>query len=83
MHDLPGKFCDFELTQQKEKHFEIDIENEFVHSSMVDESYQLIGSHLDEITQQKIVSGEYVDFARLIPKDNVLTVEDNRYEMIM
>ena len=34
-----------------------------MHSSMVDESYQLVGSHLDETTQMKIVDGEYVDFA--------------------
>ena len=83
MYDLPGRFGDLDLIHQNFRMPEINIENKFFHSSMVDETYQLIGSHIDLNTQEKIVRGEYVYFSRLIPKDNVLTVDDNRYEMVI
>ena len=63
--------------------YEVDLSKEFVHSAMVDESYHLVGSHVDTHTQEKIVNGEYVDFARLVPKDRILMTEDQRYEMVV
>ena len=78
-----GMFGDLDLIHQNFRMPEINIKNEFVHSSMVDKTYQLIGSHIDLNTQEKIVRGKYVDFSRLIPKDNVQTVDDNRYEMVI
>ena len=45
MHHLPGEFCDFNLVQTELRPYEFNITKDFVHSSMVDESYQLIGSH--------------------------------------
>ena len=50
---------------------------------MVDKSYQLVASHLDDGIQEKIVNREYVDFERLVPKDRVLVVDDSTYEMIV
>ena len=63
--------------------YELDLSNEFVHSAMVDENYHLVRSHIDSITQEKIIQGDYVDFAKLVPRDRVLTADDHRYEMIV
>ena len=47
------------------------------HLSMhVDEQYRLMGTHIDQSLKAKILNFEYVDFARLIPKDRI-TKEDN------
>ena len=88
MHDLPGKeefspFCMIEDPENNMRNVRIDMKNEFVHSAMVDESYQLVASHLDNYAHEKIVKGAYVDFTRLVPKDRVMTADDNRYEMII
>ena len=61
----------------------LNISKDFIHSVMVDETYQLVASHVGEITQEKIVRGDYVDFGRLVPKDRILTADDNWYEMIV
>ena len=66
IHDVPGK--DFNLS----------FNNEFFRSAMVDETYQLVASHADKITQEKIINGDYIDFGHLVPKDHILTAEDNR-----
>ena len=50
---------------------------------MVDETYQLVASHVDEVTQDRIIKGEYVDFGCLVPWDRVLTEDDSIYEMIV
>ena len=63
--------------------FKLDLTKDFVHSAMVDETYQLVAAHVDEITQEKIINGDYVDFGHLVPKDRILMAEDNRYEMIV
>ena len=49
----------------------IDINREFVHSVMVDESYSVIAAHIDEATYDKIIQCKYMDFAKLIPKDKI------------
>ena len=41
----------------------LDLNNSFVHSAMVDESYSIVDSHIDGHLRQKIEDGEYVDFA--------------------
>ena len=38
---------------------------------MVDEQYSVVALHVDEATYNKIVTGQYVDFAKLIPKDKI------------
>ena len=53
-----------------------DLNKKFVHSAMVDEDYLLVASHVDSVTYNKIVQGEYVDFAKLIPKDKILQEDD-------
>ena len=49
---------------------------------LIDQDYLLVGNHVDESTQDKIVRGDYVDFGKLLPKDKVLAEEDGRMELI-
>ena len=51
------------------------------HSALVDEKYVAIGANIDADMQEKIVRGEYVEFARLLPKER-LSLDDNRLETI-
>ena len=51
--------------------------NELMHSVMVDETYKVIGAHVDEATRGKIQSFAYVDLARLLPRDRIVEEEDN------
>ena len=60
-----------------------NLSNEFFKSTMIDESYMLVASHLDQATHDKIIKGEYIDFAKLIAKDRVLMEEDNRMQLVM
>ena len=53
-------------------------EEQFAHSVFVDANYLLIGSHVDESTRQKIESCQYVDLARLLPRDKVDMLDDHR-----
>ena len=51
------------------------------HSSLVDEKYVAIGLSVDQGLKDKIWKGEYVDFARLLPREcNV--ADENRLELI-
>ena len=61
----------------------MDMMNDFVHSAMVDETYQLVACHVDKLTQEKIIKGDYVDFGHLVPRDRILTADDNRFEMVV
>ena len=53
-----------------------------VKSAEVDENYLIIGSHIDQQIQQKIVNHEYVEFSKLLPKSRVSEEEDHRMELI-
>ena len=52
------------------------------HATLVDENYLVIGGHVDEALRVRIVNHEYIDFARLLPKDRLSREEDNRMELI-
>ena len=54
----------------------------FKDTATIDETYVIVGSHLDSITIDKIKNGDYVDFGKLISRDWVLMEEDQRLEMI-
>ena len=47
-------------------------------SAVVDENYHLVGSHIDDTIRDKIVSNQYVDFAKLLPKTRSMYDEDQR-----
>ena len=51
-------------------------------AAVVDENYVIIGGHLDENLRNKILNHEYVDFARLLPKDRLQREEDHRMEIV-
>ena len=52
-------------------------------TAIIDESYLVVGAHVDETTYMKIQKGEYVDFSKLIPRDQVLVEEDQRLEIVI
>ena len=81
--DVPGNKNFIQFSQPEMPRYELDLNNEFVHSAMVDENYQLVASHLDESIQEKIIRGDYIDFGKLVPKDRVITADDGQYEMIV
>ena len=63
---------------------ELDLDhNQFLHSAMVDESYMLVATHLEDTITQRIEQGQYVDFARLLPRDRVLEQEGPEYKMVI
>ena len=39
----------------------------FLHTAYYDESYMVMGSHIDENLSKKILNNKYVDFAKLLP----------------
>ena len=51
------------------------------HSSLVDDNYLVIGGHVDPVLRGKIIRGEYVDFARLLPKNRSYN-DDGRLELV-
>ena len=65
------------------KQLPLDLNREFVHSAMVDKTYMLVASHLEESVIRKIENAEYVDFSKLIPKDKILAEEETELKLIM
>ena len=51
-------------------------------ASLVDENYLVVGAHVDQGLKQKIINHEYVDFARLVPRDHITREEDHRMELV-
>ena len=63
--------------------YSVDVANNFVHSAVVDELYTLVALHVDEASIRKIHDHEYVDFAKLVPRDRVLAEDEVKLEMVM
>ena len=61
---------------------EFDLSRDFVHSMMVDDQYMVVAAHVDEQTRGKISKGEYIDFAKLIPRDRAMAQGDQRMQMV-
>ena len=61
----------------------IDIERQFVHSAMCDEEYYVLAAHLDEGVCEKIGKGQYLDFAKLVPKDRLIVEEEQKLQMLI
>ena len=53
-----------------------------IQTSAVDEKYLVIGLHVDAALQAKIINHEYIDFARLLPKDRITIEDDHRLELV-
>ena len=54
-----------------------EIENSRIQAVLIDEEYLAMGSHLESSIRMKIEAGEYVDLARLLPRDRVNNEEDH------
>ena len=46
-----------------------DLKSQFLHSAMICDENYVLAAHLDETMKGKIEKNEYVDLAKLIPKD--------------
>ena len=53
----------------------------FIYSAYVDEEYLVMGSHVDETTVKKIENHEFVDFAKLLPRDRIRGEDDDSQRM--
>ena len=54
----------------------------FTHSMFVDEDYAMMGGHVDNATRVCIINDEYMDFARLLPRDRLIEGEDKQMELV-
>ena len=76
-----GKANIFQTPGKDQRH--LDLSNNFVHSAMVDEDYYCLAGHLDASMQEKIQRGEYVDLAKLMPRDRMIGEDEQKLQMIM
>ena len=51
--------------------------------AQMDEDYLVIGGHIDETMQGKIIRGEYIDFGKLLPRDKIIVEEDGKMELVI
>ena len=49
----------------------------------IDQDYMVVGGHIDELMRNHIIRGEYVDFGKLLPKDQVVSDNEGRMELTM
>ena len=75
MMDVPGRNF---LNQEQINRNTGDL----LHSVIVDEGYSAVANHLDDNIRRTIMTGGYVDFAKLLPKDRIALEEDTRMEMV-
>ena len=48
-----------------------------------DQEYMVVGAHLDNSLEEKVIKFEYINFAKLIPKDRITKTEDHCMELII
>ena len=75
MYEVPGRCC-----HESNCHANI-IQSKPVYNS-IDDDYILVAVHVDQGMERKIVNGDYVDFAKLIPKDRLNHDTDHRMELV-
>ena len=71
LYQIPGK-------DEQEQPDGLLSNNDILTSILLDEKYDLVENHVDEGTRRKILNGEYIDLARLIPRDRVQIQKDHR-----
>ena len=82
LYELPGEIVVSEAprfmpgAQGDAQNPNLSLQNQFVHSAMVDEGYSVVAMHLEDTVCAKIVNHEYVDFSKLLAKDRI--AEDDR-----
>ena len=55
---------------------------ELSHSALIDKNYITMGTHIDKSLADKIIAGEYMDFARLLPRDRIAVQDDHQMELV-
>ena len=75
MYPLRGEYNNFNVLPKDT--------DQFKYIAQMDQDYVVVGSHIDEGMQEKIIKGMYIDFSKLIPKDKVLIEEDGRMELVI
>ena len=58
-----------------------DVSCQYQSVASIDESYAMVGVHVDSTLQEKIRRGEYVDFTRLLPRDKQV-YDDHHLELV-
>ena len=56
--------------------------NQFMRTAIMDKDYLIVAAHVDEVLERRIRNGEFIDFARLLPRDRVQMQQDERIELI-
>ena len=59
-----------------------NVNNELIHSSMVDQNFLMVAAHVDDRLKHQIACGKYVDFSRLLPKDRGTDEEMQEMRMV-
>ena len=54
----------------------------FMQTAIMDEDYLIVAAHVDKVLERRIRNGEFIDFARLLPRDRVQMQQDNRVELV-
>ena len=65
----------------KARIYEVSGKDLFNSAALIDEDFELIESQVSEKMIEKIVNNEYVNFAKLLPKDKLVIEEEDRYQM--
>ena len=82
MLEVPGKDS-IDSFRDKKGDNHVFSESELFHSVLVDKGYSVIGRNIDPLVKQRIIRGEFVDFACLLLRDRVLAQQDTRLELYM
>ena len=64
-----------------ERQVQPDVSCQYQSAASVDESYAMVGAHVDSTLQEKIRRGEYIDFTRLLPRDKQV-YDDHHLELV-
>ena len=51
--------------------------------TLIDQDYVVVSGHVDPALQEKIVSGQYMDFGKLLPKDRLSALDESRMELVV
>ena len=77
VHEVPGNYVNnYEIVNNDQAIGQQSTST--VAAVKLDEDYLLVGSFLDENLRQRIGNGEYIDFAKLMPKEKNFSDEDVR-----
>ena len=71
IYDVPGR-----------KYLTNNFSKSVVYSMLFDDDYQAVEAHIDQGTIQKIQNGEYVNFAKLLPRDRRDGDLDEKLELV-